>query len=201
MFESCDKLSKIDSDTDGVVDLSALDISNISDANNMFVDCIGFTKLIGPGTESQPASFSSEGCELGRIFSNCYALEEVEFYRCDTSNVTSMNAMFAGCKNLIRINSDTDGVLDVSAFDMSSVNDARWMFCECDSMTKLIGPGTESRTASFSPAGCRMDYFCNGCDALEEVVLSCCDTSHVTDTKSMFDACGNLSAFIYLNLM
>ena len=70
------------------------------------------------------------------------SFEQIIFDWVDTSNVTSMNSMFNGCRSLTW--------LDLSSFDTSNVKDMRGMFNSCTNLKKLNLSWWNFRNTSFS---------------------------------------------------
>ena len=106
-----------------------------------------------------------------------------ELISINTSNVTSMNSMFAGCKSLTS--------LDLSNFDTRNVTSMSRMFYNCKSLTSLdlSNFDTISVTDMFA-------MFSN-CTSLTSLDLSNFDTSNVTSMIDMFNKCSS-SCKIYI---
>ena len=102
----------------------------------------------------------------------------------NTSEVTSMYSMFAGCSSL----SD----LDLSHFDTSNVVDMIAMFDNCSSLKKLDVSHFDVKNV-FS-----MNAMFNGCAALTSLDLSSFDISSVSDISYLFFGCTNLTT-IYVS--
>ena len=110
-----------------------------------------------------------------------YAMEgaaSMDLSLLDTSSVTDMSYMFAGCSSLTELTLP-------NSFDVSKVTDMGSMFCACEALTELSLP--ESFDTSSVTDTSFMFY---GCSALTELSLpESFDTSNVTDMGSMFCAC------------
>ena len=107
-------------------------------------------------------------------------LLSVHFYEgFNTSNVTDMSWLFAGCSNLTN--------LDLSCFITSNVTNMSFMFYGCSSLTNL-------NVSSFNTDNVTMmfDMF-YGCSSLTDLNLSNFNTSNVTDMCEMFYWCSNLT--------
>lgn len=117
---------------------------------------------------------------------NCYGmflnprLTRISFDNIDTSNVTSMNAMFDGCSSLTS--------LDLSGFDTSKVTDMTWMFAECPNLTSLDVSGFDTSNVTEMP-----EMFAK-CENLKELNLSSFNTKNVTNMGDMFYKCTNLTS-------
>ena len=97
----------------------------------------------------------------------------------DTSNVTDMHSMFAGCSSLTS--------LDLSGFDTSNVTYMSYMFQMCDNLSNVD-------LSSFSTSNVtNMRSTFESCGSLIRLDLTSFDTSKVTDMNSMFYECGSLT--------
>lgn len=110
----------------------------------------------------------------------CYDLQEVKYLEnLDTSNVTDMSYMFAGCSALT--------TLDVSALNASNVTDMSYMFAGCNALTALNVSGLD--TSNVTDMRCMF----HDCEALTKLDVSNFNTSNVTDMGSMFYGCKALT--------
>ena len=108
---------------------------------------------------------------------NCTSMDLTNL---DTSNVTSMNAIFKDCSSLIS--------LDISNWDTSKVKDMSLMFDGCSSLKSLdVGSFDTSNTT-------KMEWMFNKCNSLISLDVSHFDTSNVTDMSHMFDGCSSLKS-------
>lgn len=98
----------------------------------------------------------------------------------DTSNVTNMNSMFNGCRNLISI----------PQLNTSNVTNMSNMFNNCKLITTI--PLMDTSNVTY------MAYMFASCNNLISIPLM--DTSKVTGVNSMFYSCGNLISIPQLNL-
>ena len=107
-------------------------------------------------------------------------LKTIDFGNCfDTSNVTDMHSMFAGCSSLTS--------LDLSGFDTSNVTYMSYMFQMCDNLSNVD-------LSSFSTSNVTsMRSTFESCGSLIRLDLTSFDTSKVTDMNSMFYECGSLT--------
>ena len=97
----------------------------------------------------------------------------------DTSRVTNMLGMFAGCASLKN--------LDLSKFDTSKVTDMMGMFGYCQSLTSLnVSSFDTSQVANMYGA---FAY----CKALTDLDVSNFNTSKVTNMSGVFGQCENLA--------
>ncbi len=109
-------------------------------------------------------------------FSRLTSIEGLNFL--NTSNVTSMKAMFYGCSAL--------QTLDVSGFITSYVSDASSMFFSCQSLRMLNLTSFELYRAT------DLSYMFAGCSQLKTIYVSPEWTIHPNaNTSYMFDYCSN----------
>ena len=115
------------------------------------------------------------------LFYNFSKLTEIENINLlDTSNVTTMDAMFEYSRSLTN--------LDVSKFDTSNVTDMSGMFLACRSLTSLdLSKFDTSNVTSMY----KMFY---GCSSLTSLDLSNFDTLKVTNMEDMFSSCSSLTS-------
>lgn len=110
-------------------------------------------------------------------FTKLQSIEGLEYF--DTSQVTSMEAMFSNCSSLTS--------LDLSSFDTSHVTNMWMMFQFCEKLANLnISSFETSQVTS-------MRTMFNSCSSLTNLDLSHFDTSQVTDMTQMFSYCRNLT--------
>lgn len=97
----------------------------------------------------------------------------------DTSNVTSMRFMFAGCSNLTSV--------DLSSFNTSNATNMEKVFSSCSNLTSLD-------LSSFNTSNVtNMDGMFQNCSNLASLDLSSFDTSKVTVIGNMFYGCSHLN--------
>ena len=97
----------------------------------------------------------------------------------NTSNVTNMNCMFAGCSNLTS--------LDVSSFDTSNVTLMGGMFEGCSNLTSLDVSSFDTSNVT------NMSCMFGGCSSLTSLDVSSFDTPKVTVMAFMFEYCSSLT--------
>ncbi len=98
----------------------------------------------------------------------------------NTSNVTNMKNMFAGCSFLTS--------LDLSGFNTSKIIDMSSMFFKCSSLTSL-----DSNVFNTSKVT-SMNYMFYECSSLTSLDLSNFNTSKVTEVVNMFYGCTSLTS-------
>lgn len=109
---------------------------------------------------------------------NLTSIEGMEYL--NTSEVTTMRAMFSGCSSLNNI--------DLSNFDTSKVTSMRNMFNDCGSLTSLDVSNFETSNVTDMY---RMFY---GCSKLPSLDVSHLNTSNVIDMYRMFYGCSGLTS-------
>ena len=123
-------------------------------------------------------------CDKGTVFpADCsylfqsFAAKEMDLSNADTSHVTNMSWMFAGCDSLES--------LDLRSFDTSNVTDMSWMF-DCDAKSFNLSSFDTSNVTN-------MSCMFIDCEA-RTLDLSNFDTSNVTDMSGMFCMCFSLAS-------
>lgn len=140
------------------------------------------------------------------MFRECFSLESIQFGKWNTSMVTNMTVMFAGCRQLRSLDlsfMDTHNVrgggffgmfnecwklssLDLSSFDTSKATEMSAMFNGCKGLSSL-------NLKSFNTSNVtQMDIMFQGCEMLIELDLSSFDTHLVTNMSNMFGNCSSL---------
>ena len=160
MFQGCRNLE--------AVDLSSFDTSLVTNFEFMFNWCESLTSL----DLSSFDTFASTNMQ--NFLSGCEKLETITFDKTkfNTSNVTSMYAMFSNCKALTE--------LDLSFFDTSNVTNMYGMFNGCTNLTSL-----DLCSFDTSKVQVMMNMF-SSTDNLTSLDLSSFDTSLVTNMDQMF---------------
>ena len=97
----------------------------------------------------------------------------------NTSNVTNMTYMFAGCNSLTR--------LDLSNFNTENVTNMSYMFENCSSLTRLDLSNFNTENVT------NMSWMFYHCSSLTSLDLSNFNTENVTSMSVMFGGCSNLS--------
>ena len=106
---------------------------------------------------------------------NKLKLSQISFNNVDTSSVTNMEFMFAGCEELEK--------LDLSSFNTSKVEDMSSMFAWCRNLAELDLSTFDTSNVT------DMDAMFSGCSNLTSLDLSSFDTSNVHICEGMFDDC------------
>lgn len=149
------------------LDLSMLDTSKVEDISCMFLMCRTLRELNLNSFDSLTAMNSTFNC--------CGRNLDVDLSKFNTSNVTSMNSLFA---------QSTLSSIDVSGFDTSNVTDMNSMFeasCYYNKSLDLSNFDTSKVTD--------MAYMFIDCIHLERLDLSSFNTANVERMTSMFVDC------------
>lgn len=122
---------------------------------------------------------TSNSTTLRALFYNCLKLTSLDLSNFDTSKVTDMWGMFYGCQSLKKVN--------LSSFNTAKVENMSAMFYECNSLSELdLSSFNTQKVISMNS----VFYHCNN---LVKLNLSTFDTSKVTDMNSMFKGCNSLT--------
>ena len=170
-------------DSEGYINIDG--VKKIIPANSIkgFMFQKGFNKM-NPGIAALRffVTNTSEVTSMDSMFDGCKSLTSLDVSNFDTSKVTSMNRMFNVCFVLTS--------LDVSNFDTSHVIDMEEMFCNCRSQTSLdVSNFDTSKVTSM-----RSMFY--GCYALTSLDVSNFDTSKVTSMNDMFYECYALTSLL-----
>ena len=123
---------------------------------------------------------TSEVTDMRYMFAGCNSLTSLDVSNFDTSKVTSMGDMFSRCESLTS--------LDVSKFNTSKVTNMSAMFYDCNSLTSLDLRNFDTSNVT------DMSAMFNGYNSLTSLDVSKCDTSTVTNMEPMFSGCRNLTS-------
>lgn len=122
---------------------------------------------------------TSEATTMYAMFSGCSSLRSLDLSRFDTRNVTDMEAMFSDCLSL--------SSLDVSNFKTGNVKIMDMMFSNCSSLSSLDVSSFDTRNVT------DMGYMFYKCSSLSTLDVSGFDTRNVTDMMYMFYNCSSLT--------
>ena len=122
---------------------------------------------------------TSEVTDMSRMFAGCGALRSLDVSRFDTLNVKQMQQMFMGCAALTEI--------DLYFFDTAKVTDMHEMFKDCKGLTTL-----DLQSFNTSQVTDMGEMF-RDCESLTTLALSSFYTSRVTNMGYMFAGCKSLT--------
>ena len=118
---------------------------------------------------------TSSVTDMRRMFAGCTRLASLDLSGFNTENVTNMWAMFSDCVSLT--------TLDLSGFNTSKVTNMSRMFSDCDTLTFLD-------LSSFNTNSVKdMSGMFAGCTRLASLDLSGYNTPHVKYMGNMFSGC------------
>ena len=123
---------------------------------------------------------TSKVTDMSGLFAGCSKFTEMNLLGLDTSSVTSMSYMFQDCSHLKSLNADD--------WNTSNVTDMTHMFCDCSSLAALDVSGWDTSNVT------NMWSMFYNCSSLTTLDVSGFDTSSVTDMGEMFYGCGSLTA-------
>ena len=177
------KITSIITKKNNIVPATATESWDISEAQDGSV--MAYVEDDGTGNATYRVTIGGKGGIIANesMISYFYDFEKmtsIDLSALDTSEVTSMDEMFAGCSSLTS--------LDVSNFDTSQVTDMFGMFEYCSSLTSLDVSNFD--TSQVTDMG---DMF-KSCWGLTSLDLSNFDTSKVTDMFGMFEYCSSLTS-------
>ena len=177
------KITSIITKKDNIVPETATESWDISEAGDGSV--MAYVEDDGTGNSTYKLTIGGKGGIIANesMVGYFYWFSEVtsmDLSALDTSEVTSMDEMFAGCSSLTS--------LDVSNFDTSQVTDMFGMFNSCSRLTSLDVSNFD--TSQVTDMG---DMF-KSCWGLTSLDLSNFDTSKVTDMFGMFEYCSSLTS-------
>ena len=126
------------------VNLSSFDTSNVTNMIGMFGGCISLRSL-------DLSNFNTSNVtDISRMFESCQSLTSLDLSNFNTSKVEWMVSTFKGTTNLF----NSEGVLDLSNFDVRNVKSFHSMFYGCGAKTINLSnweiPETAITTNMFS---------------------------------------------------
>lgn len=174
-------------DSDNMVQVIAGDSSNVTHMMNMFEACRSLDSICWLDTSkvtntrymfadtsitTVPLFDTSRVSVMGSMFAGCRSLVTVPLF--DTHNVEGMASMFLGCVSL----------QSVPTFDTGNVRAIQYMFSGCSSLTSL--PLFDTHNVEV------MQSICSGCSSLTNVPLL--NTQNVTNMNFAFSGCINVES-------
>ena len=117
--------------------------------------------------------------KMNSMFAGCKKLQELDVSHFNTANVTSMGNMFSGCSGLTSLN--------VTKFNTAKVTDMSAMFSGCSGLTSLNV--TRFNTAKVTD----MSAMFSGCSGLTSLNVTKFNTANVTNMSYMFHNCSGLT--------
>ena len=198
LFEDCENLRELD--------LSNLDVSNVTNMSDMFSGCSNLTSL-----ESLADWQTGNVTDMAHMFEGCSNLTSLEpLANWQTGSVTNMAYMFSNWSSLTSLESLADwqtgsvanmvgmfyrcsnltSLEPLANWQTGSVTNMASMFRDCSNLTSLE-PLANWQTGSVT----NMTQMFKGCSNLTSLEpLANWQTGKVTDMSYMFDGCGNLTS-------
>lgn len=154
------------------LDLSNLDISNVTSMNYMLQGCDNLLDI-------NLTNFNTSNVtSMDSLFANDKKIKELNLKNFDTSKVTSMYHMFEECNSVVD--------LDLSNFNTSNVARMPYMFYRLYKATNI-------NVSSFNTSNVtNMEHMFCQCSVLENLDISNFDASNVENVRNMLYQCNNL---------
>ena len=159
-----------------------LNTENVTDMNNMFMDCIGLTSLDVSHFNTQKVT------GMAFMFNGCTGLESLDFSNFDTQSVKKMSYMFYGCTGLKS--------LDLSKFDTQNVESMYSMFGGCSGL-KTIYVSDKFVTTKLNSSWDGSEIFSN-CTSLKGAIdydASKTDKTYANYNNGYFTPVGGFRAY------
>lgn len=160
------------------VDTTGFYMSTLTDMSYMLAGCTSL-KEVTTGNWSTSSVIDMEG-----LFENCSGLVKLQT-TFNTSRVTNMKRMFAGCTSL--------STFDVQRFDTTNVRNMSEMFLGCNMKNLYI---SDWKTPNLN----YMDGMLKNCTNLTSLAISKWDTSRVVSMESLFENCRALSKIYFAKI-
>ena len=191
MFERCNALKKIHTSSDPASDrnVAAFDTSRVVVMERMFVDCNALE-------EADVSTWDTSRVRLiESIFCNCMKIKKLAVEGFDLSRVSSLREMFYNCE----LFEGVDGILDLSDWNISRVNNMSYMFCmdgtRVNRVLKEVRFAKPDGTAGLDASRVRfMRCMFNHCQGLKSMDVSDLRTHNLVSTREMFSYCRGLTS-------
>ena len=131
------------------------------------------------GTNIINIKFNKDLTNCNYMFAGCKNIIKLNFISFNTKNIKYMKYMFYNCKNLKEIN--------LSSFDTQKVIDMSYMFSECINMKSLDLTSFDTKNVVL------MNHMFNNCKLLKHIVFYNWDTSNVINMSYIFSNCQSLN--------
>lgn len=123
---------------------------------------------------------TSSVTDMSKMFAGCTGLTSIDLTGLDTSNVTNMNGMFFNCRALTS--------LDLSCLNTEKLTDMSDMFSQCEALTSINLSGLNTSNVT------DMVGLFRYCSSLTSVDLSGLNTAKVENMAGMFGYCYALTS-------
>lgn len=121
---------------------------------------------------------TSEVTIMAQMFAGCSSLEDIDLSHFNTAKLVNMSRMFWQCGSLTS--------LDLSNLNTSKVENMSWLFGYCNGLESIDMSGLNTSSVTTM-----MGMFIN-CSSLTELDLSSFNTQQVTNMGTMFTSCTSL---------
>ena len=171
MFENCKKLTTLD--------LTNWQVTNkCIYLHQMFEDCQNLETLNCDFTTWNISNVTN----FQFMFSGCEKLTTLDLTNWQVTNkCTCLYAMFSSCKNLVL-------TCNFTTWDVSNVDDFRWMFGNCEKLTAL-----DLSNWQISNKCTDLSYVFYHCKNLETLNLSTWNVSNINSFQGIFGGCEKLT--------
>ena len=148
------------------LDLSSVNISEVTQMPNMFSGCSSLTGL-------DLSKFNTTKVRnMNSMFTGCSSLTSLDLSSFNTSSLEGVQSMFSNCSSLTE--------LDLSSFNTLKVKDMSWMFYNCKSLTNLDLSNFNTSNVT------NMSNMFRDCSSLQNLNISNFDFTKVTLYDYMF---------------
>jgi len=152
-------------------------VANIVPATSTVTWFYGFSEL--ESIEGLEYLNTSEVTNMACMFAGCSSLTSLDLSSLNTEKVEYMGGMFYDCNGL------TD--LDVSKLNTSEVTDMSLMFANCNNLSNLNVGSFDTQKVKY------MNMMFENCSSLESINVSAFNTSSVVNMEKMFAGCSSLT--------
>ena len=160
------------------VDTTRSSMTTLTDMSYMFSGCTSLKEI------TTGSWYTGNVTDMEGLFENCSGLVKLTT-KFNTSRVTNMKRMFAGCTSL--------STFDVQGFDVSNVRNMSGMFEGCN-MKNLYISNWKTPNLNY------MDGMLKNCTNLTSLAISTWDTSRVVSMESLFENCRALSKIYFAKI-
>ena len=157
------------------IDLSNLDVSEVTTMEGMFKGWNKLTRMFFPQEETTSLLTNTNG-----MFSGCNSLKNFDLSKLNTESVSDMGYMFSGCSLMETIS--------ISNLDMSSVTNMEYIFYGCTSLKSI-----DLRYKDM-PVLTNIEHMFDSCTSLESVIMYNFNAENLINMNSLFLNCISLTS-------
>lgn len=163
---------------DGTVpSLPYVDVSSTGSSNPIYASWDAETGTILVDSPSYKV-YANENAD--NMFRNLKCLDNVSLGELSTRYTKSISSLFDGCERMTSI--------DISSFDISSINNVVGLFSGCEKLTEIVWPNM-----TFCKDGVNISSLFNNCKLLSNIDLHCFDGCSIHDIGYTFGSCKKLT--------